>query len=522
MSNKNNYIRFGPHEIHRKYGTEHFQVVGTTGSGKTVIAKELMASVLDAPSPVRMCLYDPKTEFLPVLYKLLGDDSRAVQAGRSRVKVLNPLDERAYAWDIAKDIKSPVAARQVATNLFPSESPSTPDNTFFMNAAIDVLTTVILIFVNCMPNLASWTLRDVFLAAMNETYLRFLFDYADKSGKFEFPTLSRVKKSYIDTDPRTAANIASTICTNLAVFEPIAACWDAARKAGRTISLAEWVMDESHDILVLGNDETARASIDAVNRTLFKRISELVVGKRESTFDERESGANQTWIVLDEAREAGPLDGLRSLLNKGRSRSACVALFYQDIQGLIDVYGESVADEITGQSNNAAFLRIVSPATAKRAVESFGTSLGTGRGNGISFGDTPNFSHNTNEEERPLLYSSDFMYLPPAGVDNGISGYYRLAGYHPKNRRDAFAMFMPEDFKKAKRRSDEPERDPVWLSSFMPRPVADQYLQPWNTDDWDRLGLPGEPPSWRTAEASPGPSVSELMQAYIDGQSRNR
>ena len=515
-------FRFGPHEIPRKYGTEHCQCVGATGSGKTEIAKRLMKSILEADLHARIYIYDPKTELVPIVYKLNGDDEESVKSGKSRVKILNPFDQRSYAWDMAADIKSPVAARQIATNFFPSESANGHDNPYFVNAAIDILVTIFLIFMMCMPNPGSWTFRDVLLVAMNAHYMRFLFNYAEMSGRFELPTVSRVKMAYIDTDPRTAANIASTICTHLAVFEPVAACMDAARKEGRVISLERWVEDDCQDILILGTEETARATMNAVNRALFKRVSELVVGRRESTYEERESGANQTWFFLDEIREAGHLDGLRTLLNMGRSRSACVALFYQDFQGLIDVYGESVAEELTGQCNNAAFLRIVNPSTAKWACEAFGTSLDIGRGSGISFGDDTSYNHESHEEERPLLYTSDFLYMPMAGKKNGICGYYRLADFHPKTSKDAFAKFVPEHFKSPPSKRATPKVESAWLSAFYPRPISDQFLQPWNTDDWARLGLPGSPPSWRCDESEDkGQLVSNLLQAYLDDPERS-
>ena len=82
-----------------------------------------------------------------------------------------------------------------------------------------------------------------------------------------------------------------------------------------------------------------RQSLDAINQAIFKRAAELLLAQDESP--ERE-----TWIILDELREAGKLDGLTSLLSKGRSFGARVVVGFQDIEGLRAVYGEKEANEM--------------------------------------------------------------------------------------------------------------------------------------------------------------------------------
>ena len=64
---------------------------------------------------------------------------------------------------------------------------------------------------------------------------------------------------------------------------------------------------------------------------------------------------------LDDVREAGKLDGLSRLLNQGRTKGACVVLGFQDSDGMRDVYGEYVANELVGQCANKAILRVENP-----------------------------------------------------------------------------------------------------------------------------------------------------------------
>jgi type IV secretory pathway TraG/TraD family ATPase VirD4 len=118
-------------------------------------------------------------------------------------------------------------------------------------------------------------------------------------------------------------------------------------------------------VLVLGNDDSVRAAMDAINQVLFQRASELVLRKPNSW-------SRRSWFFLDEVREAGKLAGLPRLMNKGRSKGVCVALGFQDIHGMKSVYGAELALELVGQCSNKVLLRLESAETAKWASETVG------------------------------------------------------------------------------------------------------------------------------------------------------
>lgn len=514
------YIRFGPHRIHRRFGTEHFLICGSTGSGKTLLTKELMRSLFEADDlTCRACFYNAKSDMLPTLFELAGDTSEMIESGTSRVKVLDPWDVRGCAWDIALDLTDPIAVRQFFTNLIMSKTKTSDSSQFFDNAVVDIATTLTLVFINAVPNNQSWTLRDVIHALQHEPVLRELF--ALPKAK-EMPAVARVLDSYYDCDPRTASNIRSTISSCLAILEPIAASWEAARKLGRTFSLREWAKEGGRDILVLGNGESGRASYDAVNQAIFRTMAEVLLEMRELNHEERMLGDNQTWIILDESKEAGDLNpGLQSLALRGRSKGVCLVLTYQSFDGLVLVYSLEAATELTDQLNNKAFLRTAGESTAKRGAEAFGSSLRTARSFGISSGENSTHSFNSSLEERPLIYSADLLYLDLASKKNGISGYYLLAGLKPEAREDAFGVFMPPEFR-SRRRQKMMQAESVWLSDRYPRPVADMYLKAWDTEDWERLGFEGEPPSWHRQDKGKERSVSEMMQDYLDSKDPQR
>ena len=132
-------------------GPRHFLAAGMTGSGKTNLLLQFMASVLiwiGRKPDQRALVYDPKTELLSFLYGLgLGP----------KVRVLHPLDIRSSAWDLAADVTSPTTAQQMAAVLIPEEKES--KNPYFAMAAQQLLAGVFTVLLKTAPG--KWDLRDV-------------------------------------------------------------------------------------------------------------------------------------------------------------------------------------------------------------------------------------------------------------------------------------------------------------------------------------------------------------------------
>lgn len=502
------HLQWADMPMNPKYGTEHFLVAGATGSGKTILINLLMKSVLEAKRSSRAMVYDPKQEVLPTIYALLGLSEEDVASGCSPVRVLHPLDERCCAWDLASDFDGPVSARQFASILVPDGENEGAGDSFFTNAVRDLLTGVMLAFINCVPAERAWTFRDVLLTLLYEPYLRFVLEMDKTREGKSFPMVARLRESYLDGDTRTASNIRATINTKLSIYEPIAATWHLAQIKNQTFSLSEWVSDDPLcSTLVLGNDEASRSAIDAINQAVFKRASELLLAKREATKREREDGLNQTWFFLDEVREAGRLDGLSRLLTKGRSKGACVVLGFQDIAGMRAVYGDEVANEICGQCNNVAILRLNSASTAEWAVELFGRRLALTEGGSRSVDSEgrANRGRDTGDDERPYVYTSNFLYLPQTSEANGLSGYFRSPNINPEEHELGVHLPWSEIAPLLPQVPDV--REDSMRTARKPRPVAEHYLEPWSEADRIRLGFKCALPPWKSK-----PSVAEQAQ----------
>jgi len=423
----------------------HFVVIGATGSGKTISLRLLMQSVLSGIGPrsdMRALIYDSKRDMVSILNGLPLS---------CPVVILNPFDARSVAWDMAKDITSPATALQVASILIPEEQ---GQNRFFSDAARHLMAGVFIALINIAPK--AWTLRDVVLIMSEEVRLRKVLQAV--------PHTRSLVNQYLRREG-TAQDIQSSIATRIAMFEPIAALW---HKAPVRISLEDWVKGDF--ILVLGNEESLRAPLDALNRVIFQRLTELVLNDTEST-------KRRSWFFLDEVKEAGKLDGLPRLLTKGRSKGARIVLGFQDIEGLRSIYGELTANELAGMCANKAFLRIDSEATARWAAQTIGESLFREYTSSTSHTRAEKNSTTTSTQEhitqRQAVLASQLMRLPLPDA-SGFHGYYLTPAVGVYHKKVAFLGKL----RRHGRRKD-----------FEPRPIVDQYVPPWEPADATRLGV---------------------------------
>lgn len=463
-------LRLGRHLFPTEISTRHFAFVGTTGSGKTLLQRLLMQSAfatIGAGFGHRAVVYDAKQDILGILGGMRAEVP---------IWILNPLDTRSVGWDMAADVHSPADVLQVASTLVPVAKNDA--NPFFTNAARHLLYGTLLSLVQLAPK--RWTFRQALLLLRDPERLQDLLSKTEST---------RHLLNYF-AHAATAQNIFSTVLTYMSPFEIIAACWD---RAGESLSLSKWLTTES--ILVLGNDERNRAALDTINKLLFQRLAELVLAQTE--VDDRASKARRTWFFLDEVREAGKLELLGRLLTKGRSKGAAVSLGFQDISGMREVYGRELADELLGQCNTKAILRLNSPETAAWVANLFGNREvlekrhGRSRNRRVSLNRSATFGDSVSHAiaQRPLLLDSEIMDLPEPTIGHGLQALF----INPKT-----GPF-------------EDHIESAWLSkhlrppdaatvNFQPRPDSHQYLRPWGADDDELLGLApadGQPVSGR-------------------------
>src|SRR5262249_51800859 len=98
-------------------------------------------------------------------------------------------------------------------------------------------------------------------------------------------------------DAKECDSILTTLDTYLNPFRPIAGCWQKAEP----ISLSDWVQGEF--ILLLPEDETARAPLALLNGLIFDFLTQQLLGHKTNEQLKGEGDRlRRTFLFLDELR----------------------------------------------------------------------------------------------------------------------------------------------------------------------------------------------------------------------------
>lgn len=422
----------------------HFLVAGVPGTGKTISFRMLMQSILSPdfveslPGNDRAVIYDPKQEFYPILRGMGLDDQG------TRIHIMNPFDARCHGWDLAADYTTAADAFQLAKTIIPC--PENSQQPFFPKAAASILTAVITVYQKKTPR--NWDLASLISTCTNFESLEKTFRLADPG-----PYVTIAKNVFGSAD--TKNNVMAELCSQLFGFMPIAARWRVAKLKNRLVSLKKFI-EKPNDILLLGANQSNSEALQTINRLLIKRLSEI-------TLDHPAAGQwearNRTWLILDELRELGKLQGLGDMINKGRSRGICAVLGFQDYPGLKESFGEHVAHEITATCGHKLYLKLggESAEWASKAIgevefleTNFSVSAGSNQGmsvtvtdsvggssgpNGSSstwnrstgvggnIGYTQNVTKSTQIQRTDAVFASEIAHLPSFREGGGLHGF---------------------------------------------------------------------------------------------------
>ena len=417
----------------------HFFVVGGIGSGKSLLLGTAMNGLLQevARNPdARAFIYDLKCELLPQI----------VAMGHKPI-VLDPFDKRGVAIDLAADIQTPADAQQLAAALVPTGEEG--HDTFWVNATRLVLAAVIESMAHFYPG--RWSLARVLRTMRSPEAISELLE-------------RRVHTAHIwrncRGEARTEANLMASFTSFLQRFEVIAALWE---KTKTKISIREWA-STGGGILLAPNHPRYREVLAPIHRLLLNIIA-------DESLSLPDSNQRKTFIMLDEFRGIGRIDSLYALANEGRSKGVCLFVGTQSVEGVHEVYGTELGNELMGQLRSKVFLRNDSQVTAKWIEDHIGqvqyivesiSRTWTSSKNDFSRGATTNISR----RRESLILASEIMKLAPPGP----GGHFTLLNDLPCLGGVFFTHYRFEDLI---------ARIPILttkVAAFIERPKKDQLL----------------------------------------------
>lgn len=427
----------------------HFLILGTIGSGKTVKTRLFLQSIAPrfcpgAVRPEQLIVSDAKGDMVSLL------DSMGLAPDAGNVWILNPFDARSAVWNLSEAIGTPAMARYLARLLVPEEKHSSAP--YFTDAARELVFATLLALNEAAPG--RWTLRDL-LSAL------------DSRERIQAVTARHLRAHQLAdrilSDEKHAASVVSTLGTKIGPFESVAALWHS-NSSGRVFTIERFLAKPG--VLILGNDPVLRESFWQVNALLLKALTQEIL-RRPETPDVRH------WFVLDEFRAMQRVDCVHDLLNLGRSKGVSVLLGTQSLEGLIEIYGEDVANDLLSQCAQKSILRLGGPKSAEwterfigkiRRMETVITETSSQSGSSVS--------HQKSLQERALFLASYFLDLPLPRR----GGDYMAVCDLPSQQA---IVVVRRPFNEVLAWCRPPSATP----NVVPRLDADQWMQPWTPDE---------------------------------------
>ena len=442
-------VQFGPLRLTLPDLAKHNLVLGKTGTGKSKMLRLLMQSTLPLVAEgvgFKGIVYDAKADMLSTLSGM-GIPPRCL-------KILNPFDRRGLEWNLGADCPDVKTAQQIASIFVP---PDKGQNRYFTDSARELVTGCLVAMTQCSPG--DFTFRHFVLIAGSADDLPALL-----TGNQA--TLEVGRALAFLKDPKTSPAILTTIFSYINSFGSIAAAWSAA--PGQ-ISISQWV-EEGNSILVLPRDHSCKEPLDAINRVLWARATQLILSKPDVPDD-----AVRTFMYIDEARNLGQID-LHLILEEARSRGCSVTLAFQDMDAFHDAQGQNNGNAIVAMCTNFVTFKLLSNTTAEFAADRFGKQ------EVLDYTLREEGKQSPHVFERHAVAPEMLKNLPEPSPETGLRGWYDVANV------GKFPGFIPGW--KLARQLLPPASD---FPNHEPRDPKHEYLTPLTAEERKRFNL-GPPP----------------------------
>ena len=373
----------------------HTMIVGSTGSGKTAIIKELIYQISQRGD--KTIIVDVKGDYIRDCYK---EDTGMI---------LNPLDVRGRNWSIFNETDALKGFATISKSLIPIDS---KDPTWTEAARV--------VFTE-MAN--SYSKSNISLAELVDKILKTSLDGLGKILKKTYA--EKIINIGIEKASLSVLMVLSSYLRPLKLYSRSENCF----------SITDWVKEKGskHCFLFI-------SSISAAKRDLNPLISaqiDIAINGIKSISEE--SNIPKIWFILDEVGYFdNPIPSLVDGLTTARSYGGCFVLGIQDITALSKIYGREGAETITNNCRTKVFMNVEGAETARWCSENIGKGEIEEWDEGISYG-----SH----EMRDGVTVNKSKKIKPAVIPAELSlfktgrGVIKLSGFNPAKFRTQYELY---------------------------------------------------------------------------------
>ncbi len=366
----------------------HTQMVGTTGVGKTVAIMELLDQI--RANGDKVVLYDRMGAFTRLFYDEETD------------YILNPFDARDAGWSPFADADSAPGFAAMAEAMIPNANGQ--NDPFWTNAARSVFQS------------AAEELAGSGEAAIEDLSRLILKSDLDELG-------SRLKGTTGGTmldlnSPKTAQSVRTNVVQPLDFLRYL-------KNSANPFSIGDWVRNEDEKGFLFLSGQVQYA---AATRNLISAAIEIAAN---ATMTCPPTDRPRIWFFIDELPSLNYLPCLDTSLAEIRQFGGCFVIGYQVFAKLRNVYGDRIAEAISGTVNNSVYFDTPDKPTAQRCSEALGMEDITETSEGMSIGANETrdgVTFNQKRIERAIVTPSQIMDLPP------LAAYLRYAYDSPRAR----------------------------------------------------------------------------------------
>lgn len=368
--------------------TQHIQVIGTTGAGKTAVIRELLATIRQRGE--RAIIYDKGGTYLSRFYRE-GQDV-----------ILNPLDNRGKSWNVWAECEDKADLEALAEALMPMPLNNTMDPFWIKAARMIFVATANELKNN--PNRSNLMLLQYLLTADLDSIHQLL-----RHTEAESLVSSKVQKTALNVKTVMATYLKSLLYLN-------------DEKGKEIFSIRDWILnDRSNSCLFVSSDgrkhPTIRPLISAWINTATKELLSL------SPNDNR-----RIWFILDELASMHMLPFLATAKAEGRKFGGCFFLGYHGASQLRLIYGNDGAAALSNLCSTRFFLRCPEFDDAESASKNIGTYEIEEANESVSYGANTmrdGISVSRHVKEKRVALPTEVQAL------DDLSGYLRVKGELP-------------------------------------------------------------------------------------------
>ena len=330
-------LKIGPVPIPRRNETRHFALIGTTGSGKTTVLRQMLDDIEARGEPA--LVYDTSGEFIAHYYCAARGDI-----------ILNPFDGRCAFWSPFDEISHPADADRIARQLV-SETGSQDDDVWLETSRILVA--------NMLRKL--WAEKNCSLEALLEA-----LQVKSKEQLKHWLGHTSSARTFADDADRATGSVLFMLAkaANLIQFLKVEdkddehfAFRDFIAGLDKNPGAKPWIF--------VPRKEDYFEAAKPLMACWLECAASAVLGLASSP-------ERRIWFVLDELADLPRVENLARLLPEGRKFGAAIVLTFQALGQMRNRYGDNIAEAMLACCNTKLFLQLVDRETRQWASETIG------------------------------------------------------------------------------------------------------------------------------------------------------